>query len=726
MRRVLLIVLICTSLTAPNKVTAQNAFTPMSRSSYSRNKELFDKYFDGGPYVFVNFMMSYSLVNQPFEALNLRMSGSKSAGVITVRTKQKEYSMECSPELYSALILLARHATNTASFTMDRGGLDGADYYLFLNDNGVTSWCPDGLPEDACRLFEHIGTSVMAGDRERLESFTAVADYLYHAFKGIYHENMMQTDNSLTSTWGKDAVFTLSLSADLGSDVYKLMTYQQYCNVGGFLLQFKFDGDIFRGEYREQYSERYENLLREVGYWIYVQSDFADDSNYATFIVDDSASDPVVKETGKCRFEIRLKESDLDAGKMISLLKGIHKNRLIRFMYSDIVNSTGTAGITPDEVSAKLRESYTDILRTPVPKSMKERLGFETHPDESAAVDLGLSVKWAPFNIGAEKPEENGDYFAWGETDAKPRYDYDNYKFRESGEYGDVKFNKYNTDTDRGTVDGRTVLEPEDDAAHVKWGGNWRMPTKAEWDELYNKCTWTWTTINGVKGFRISGSKPGYSDNYIFLPAANTCDGEYMANNLAYYTDIDYYNWYWSSSLDSVSIDFAESVIFNSRHINKTSGSRIEGASIRPVLSGSAVTASEPVKEKVEIDDIYYYIYPKTRTACVTSGDIYVDDVVIPSKIKYKRKTYRVTGIDVAAFKEEYFITSVTIPESVTEIGDSAFYKCEALTEVNIPGGVKRIGRYTFADCENLTSIDIPESVTAIDFEAFHNCPALK
>jgi hypothetical protein len=77
-------------------------------------------------------------------------------------------------------------------------------------------------------------------------------------------------------------------------------------------------------------------------------------------------------------------------------------------------------------------------------------------------VDLGLSVKWAPFNIGAEKPEENGDYFAWGETDAKPRYDYDNYKFRESGEYGDVKFNKYNTDTDRGTVDGRTVLEHPD------------------------------------------------------------------------------------------------------------------------------------------------------------------------------------------------------------------------------------------------------------------------
>jgi hypothetical protein len=128
----------------------------------------------------------------------------------------------------------------------------------------------------------------------------------------------------------------------------------------------------------------------------------------------------------------------------------------------------------------------------------------------------------------------------------------------------------------------------------------------------------------------------------------------------------------------------------------------------------------------VEIEDIYYKIFPETRTAYVTSGDIYIDEVVIPSKIKYKGKTYRVTGIDEAAFKEECFITSVSIPESVTEIGDSAFYKCDALTEVNIPEGVTRIGRCAFTDCESLMSIDIPESVTAIDFEAFNGCPALK
>ena len=580
MRRVLLLVLLCASLMAPHIVIAQNAFTPISRSSYARNQEFFDKYFDDYAFVFVNFMMSYSLISQPFEALNIRMSTDKCAGIITVRTKKREFSMECSPELYASLILLAKHAVTTASFTMNRGGLDGADYYLFLNDYGVTSWAPEGLTEDACRLFEHIGTSVMAGDRERLESFTAVADWLYHAFKANYHENMLLTDNSLTMTWGADKVHTLSLYANLGSDIFALMTYQQFCDLGGFHLQFKFNDESFKDEYREQYSEKYDGLLREVGYWAYVQSDFADDSNYATFIVDESVSDPVVRQTDPCRFEIRLKESDLTADKMISLLKGIHKDMLIHFLADDIVRPTGSTSITVDEVRARLDESINDVLLTPIPKPMKERLGYESHPKKSAAVDLGLSVKWAPFNIGAEKPEDNGDYFAWGETKAKSSYEYGNYKFCESGEFRDVKYNKYNADSMRGIVDGRTVLEPKDDAAHVKWGGSWRMPTKAEWNELRDNCTWTWTTVNGVNGYKVSSNKPGYENRSIFLPASSSCFGQYMGHSD--YEDVDYMSWYWSSSLADGK-DYAESVVFNSEYISE-GGSRIVGASIRPVV----------------------------------------------------------------------------------------------------------------------------------------------
>ena len=723
MRRVLLLVLLCASLTTPNKVTAQNGFTPISRSSYSRNQEFIDKHFDGYAYAFVNFMMRYSLASQPFEALSIRMSEKKCAGIITVRTKKKDFSMECSPELYSSLIILAKHAVNTASFTMDRGGLDGARYLLFLNDNGVNSWSPDGLPDQAIRLFEHIGTSVMAGDRECLESFTGVADYLYHEFKNSYHENMLQTGNSLTSMWGKDRVYTLSLSADLGSDVYKMMTYQQYCDVGGFRVQFKFAGDGFKNEYREQYQTRYEDLLRKVGYWVFVQSDFADDSNYATFMVSENVSEPVVYESDKCRFIIHLKESDLTADKMISLLEGAYKDRMIGFITGSVVKPAGSADITPDQVTAKLEEPVVARIQTPIPGSMKERLGYESHPDESAAVDLGLSVKWAPFNIGAEKSEDYGDYFSWGETEPKSRYGFADYSLGESVDLWEMKFNKYNTDTLLGTVDGRTVLEPQDDAAHVKWGGNWRMPTKAEWEELRNCCIWAWDTVNGVSGLRIVSKKTGYTDRSIFLPAASYCTGDRMDH--PDYEDYDYMSWYWSSTLNPDGSDYTESVIFNSQQI-RWGGHRVVGASVRPVVPGNAVVAAEPEKEKVEIDDIYYYIYPESKTAYVTSGDIYIDDVEIPSKIKYKGKTYRVTGIAAAAFKEEYFITSVSIPESVTEIGDSAFYKCEALTEINIPKGVTRIGRNTLTDCESLDTIDLPESVTAIDITAFQGCPALK
>ena len=575
MRRVLLLVLLCVSLIVPNKVAAQNVFKPISRSDYNSN--IIDKYFDNSSFAFVNFMMSYSLIIQPFEALSIRMSDEKYAGIITVRTKNGEYIMECSPELYASLILLTKHAVNTASFTMDRGGLDGANYYLFLNDNGVTSWSPEGLPEIAVNLFEHIGTTVMAGDKERLESFTDIADYLYHAFKANYYENMLQTHYGLTSTW-PEKVYTLSLSADLGSDVYKMMTYQQYFDLGGLQVQFKFDNEEFRDQDR-QYYNKYESLLREVGYWVYVQSDFADDSNLATFIVDESVSAPLVKETGSCQFEIRLKESDLTADKMISLLEGIHKERRIHFRAGDIVKPAGSATITHDEVIARLDESIFDVLLIPVPKSMKERLGYESHPDESDAVDLGLSVKWASFNVGAEKPEDYGDYFAWGETETKSGYD-DDYKFRESGEFRNIKFNKYNTDSELGDVDGRTALEPEDDAAHVKWGGSWRMPTKAEWEELRENCTWTWTTIHGVSGYKIQSNKKGYKRRYIFLPAANYCVGQYM-NHADY--DTDYMSWYWSSTLSDRS-DYAEIALFNSEHKLITEiGSRTVGASIRPV-----------------------------------------------------------------------------------------------------------------------------------------------
>ena len=185
------------------------------------------------------------------------------------------------------------------------------------------------------------------------------------------------------------------------------------------------------------------------------------------------------------------------------------------------------------------------------------------------AVDLGLSVKWASCNVGAEKPEEYGDYFAWGEVKPKEYYDWSTYKYcRGTGE----TMTKYCTQSGYGIVDNNTMLDPEDDVATVNWGGAWRMPTKAEQDELRNNCTWTLTTQNGVKGYKVVGP----NGNSIFLPAAGYVDGGtlYIAGS---------YGYYWSSSLDSGSPDSAYRVYFNSDDVDWGSYGRDNGRSVRPV-----------------------------------------------------------------------------------------------------------------------------------------------
>jgi len=136
-------------------------------------------------------------------------------------------------------------------------------------------------------------------------------------------------------------------------------------------------------------------------------------------------------------------------------------------------------------------------------------------------VDLGLSVKWATCNVGANKPEEFGDYYAWGETIPKDKYTIETYKFRISGDWVDnVKYSKYNTKSDHGIVDNKTTLDLVDDVAHIKWGGSWRMPNEAELRELCENTIWRRIIVNGIKGFCVTSKKTGYTGCSIFLPSS--------------------------------------------------------------------------------------------------------------------------------------------------------------------------------------------------------------
>ena len=178
-------------------------------------------------------------------------------------------------------------------------------------------------------------------------------------------------------------------------------------------------------------------------------------------------------------------------------------------------------------------------------------------------VDLGLSVKWATCNVGATTPEEYGDYFAWGETEPKTEYTWANYKWCVSTENNMTKYN---------ASDGLTTLLPEDDAAHVHWGGQWRMPTWKEMKELCEYCTWIWETHNEINGYRIVGQ----NGNSLFLPAAGfqCIDGFKYKNR---------HGDYWSSSRAG-NLNGALHPSFLQNNIYDSNSVRYYGFPIRPVL----------------------------------------------------------------------------------------------------------------------------------------------
>ncbi len=170
-------------------------------------------------------------------------------------------------------------------------------------------------------------------------------------------------------------------------------------------------------------------------------------------------------------------------------------------------------------------------------------------------VDLGLpsGLKWATCNVGASKPEEYGNYYAWGETSTKSSYTSDNSKTYGKQMY-DIKGNS------------------QYDAARSNWGGNWRMPTKTEMQELINNCTWEWMTQNGKNGYKVTGP----NGNKIFLPAAGYRLGSslYCAGERGFY---------WSSTPNESNSSTACSLCFDSSKHGVDYGNRSGGQSVRPV-----------------------------------------------------------------------------------------------------------------------------------------------
>lgn len=209
---------------------------------------------------------------------------------------------------------------------------------------------------------------------------------------------------------------------------------------------------------------------------------------------------------------------------------------------------------------------------------LEENPGTNEEPhdilDKANAVDLGLSVLWCDCNIGATSPEQSGSYFAWGETRTKQDYSWNTYKF-----WNDKNGNKqpYNnasaTETSEFEQIGNNIASGQYDAATAELGGNWSIPTKEQWQELISKCSWQWTSENGVKGYRVS--RNGKS---IFLPASGINYGTSINGKNAIGS-------YWSANI-STDIRNAYGLSFNANsHRLNSSYSRNNGFPIRPVKS---------------------------------------------------------------------------------------------------------------------------------------------
>lgn len=209
----------------------------------------------------------------------------------------------------------------------------------------------------------------------------------------------------------------------------------------------------------------------------------------------------------------------------------------------------------------------------PANKNVKLYAEFRRTLNGHEYVDLGLpsGLKWATCNVGAAAPENAGGYYAWGETEEKDDYSWKTYKY-----YDDVyaTVTKYCIHERFGLVDGEKTLEAMDDVANVKWGATWRMPTYEEQQELCKHCTWEWTTVNDVYGYKVTGP----NGNSIFLPAAGYKNDGNIFNKVSC-------GYYWSSSVLKKSCNRALYLQFHSEEYTKGDFSRrYSGRNVRPVF----------------------------------------------------------------------------------------------------------------------------------------------
>ena len=205
-------------------------------------------------------------------------------------------------------------------------------------------------------------------------------------------------------------------------------------------------------------------------------------------------------------------------------------------------------------------------------------------------VDLGLSVNWATCNVGASRPEDYGDFYAWGEIETKNDYSWSTYQYSRGTYNSLTKYCLISSMGYEGFTDEKITLEQDDDVAFMKWGGKWRTPSKQEFEELLNNCIWEWATQNGINGYKIISNVQGYSNCWIFLPASGRC-AEYIKDWPSYFwSGAGSSGYYWTNNsflgYDPFCLKFYYYIDGSTRLSlgeHDKQGERFMGYSVRPV-----------------------------------------------------------------------------------------------------------------------------------------------
>lgn len=281
-------------------------------------------------------------------------------------------------------------------------------------------------------------------------------------------------------------------------------------------------------------------------------------------------------------------------------------------------------------------------------------------------VDLGLSVNWASFNVGARTPDADGDFFAWGEISSKSDYSWSTYQWGDG-----TVLNKYNFYSGYGNEDYKSVLEKEDDAASVHFGEKWRTPTYEEYVELRERCVWTWKKIGSATGYEISSSITG---NAIFLPMAGNKSGTDHVTGIGRY---------WSSSLATNKPEAsrrAYAPVFFEDFYERGSYERFVGLPVR------AVTGNPNYVSVSEVS------LSKTLLELKERESEQLNAMVLPVNATDKRVTWCTSDASIAIVSDGK-VTAVKAGEAVitAKVGEKSA-TCKVVVKKTIPSGAVDLG----------------------------------